>query len=38
VTQQHGGAIAVDSEEGVFTEFTVRLPRGGRALPAKGLS
>jgi two-component system, NtrC family, sensor kinase len=38
VTQQHGGAIAVDSQEGVFTEFTVRLPRGGRALPAKGLS
>jgi GAF domain-containing protein/nitrogen-specific signal transduction histidine kinase len=38
VTQQHSGAIAVDSEEGVFTEFTVRLPRGGRALPAKELS
>jgi two-component system, NtrC family, sensor kinase len=38
VTQQHGGAIAVDSEEGVFTEFTVRLPRGGRALQTKGLS
>jgi signal transduction histidine kinase len=31
VTQQHGGTIRVDSEEGVFTEFTVRLPRGGRA-------
>jgi hypothetical protein len=30
VTQQHGGTISVDSEEGVFTEFTVRLPRGGR--------
>jgi two-component system, NtrC family, sensor kinase len=27
VTQQHGGTIAVDSEMGVFTEFTVRLPR-----------
>jgi signal transduction histidine kinase len=27
VTQQHGGSISVDSEEGVFTEFTVRLPR-----------
>ena len=27
VTQQHGGTISVDSEEGVFTEFTVRLPR-----------
>ena len=33
VTQQHGGTIEVDSREGVFTEFTVRLPRrnaGGR--------
>ncbi|HWB48649.1 MAG TPA: ATP-binding protein, partial [Stellaceae bacterium] len=27
VTQQHGGTIAVDSEEGSFTEFTIRLPR-----------
>src|SRR5207302_7096 len=27
VTQQHGGSIAVDSEVGEFTEFTVRLPR-----------
>jgi signal transduction histidine kinase len=27
VTQQHGGTIAVDSEEGLFTEFTIRLPR-----------
>jgi signal transduction histidine kinase len=27
VTQQHGGAIAVDSQPGEFTEFTVRLPR-----------
>jgi signal transduction histidine kinase len=27
VTQQHGGTIAVDSEVGAFTEFTVRLPR-----------
>jgi len=27
VTQQHGGTIAVDSEVGQFTEFTVRLPR-----------
>jgi signal transduction histidine kinase len=31
VTQQHGGTIAVDSEEGAFTEFTIRLPRGGAA-------
>src|SRR5262249_20552136 len=27
VTQQHGGAITVESEVGQFTEFTVRLPR-----------
>jgi signal transduction histidine kinase len=27
VTQQHGGTIAVDSEPGNFTEFTIRLPR-----------
>jgi two-component system NtrC family sensor kinase len=27
VTQQHGGAIEVDSRLGEFTEFTVRLPR-----------
>jgi signal transduction histidine kinase len=31
VTQQHGGTIAVKSEEGAFTEFTIRLPRGGPA-------
>jgi signal transduction histidine kinase len=31
VTQEHGGMIAVDSEEGSFTEFTIRLPRGGAA-------
>ena len=30
VTQQHGGSIAVDSEPGEFTEFTVRLPRTRR--------
>ncbi len=28
VTQQHGGTIAVASEEGAYTEFTIRLPRG----------
>jgi signal transduction histidine kinase len=27
VTQQHGGTIAVDSNPGEFTEFTIRLPR-----------
>jgi signal transduction histidine kinase len=27
VTQQHGGTIEVASEEGAYTEFTVRLPR-----------
>jgi PAS domain S-box-containing protein len=27
ITQQHGGAIAVDSAPGEFTEFTIRLPR-----------
>jgi signal transduction histidine kinase/HAMP domain-containing protein len=26
VVQQHGGTIAVDSREGEFTEFTIRLP------------
>ena len=27
VTQQHGGTIEVDSQEGAYTEFAVRLPR-----------
>ncbi|HEY1795397.1 MAG TPA: ATP-binding protein, partial [Stellaceae bacterium] len=27
VTQQHGGTIAVASEEDAYTEFTIRLPR-----------
>jgi signal transduction histidine kinase/HAMP domain-containing protein len=27
VVQEHGGTIAVDSREGEFTEFTIRLPR-----------
>jgi signal transduction histidine kinase len=30
VTQQHGGAIEVDSEPGEFSEFTIRLPRNGQ--------
>jgi two-component system NtrC family sensor kinase len=36
VTQQHGGSIEVDSEEGAFTEFTVRLPRTHRATAEAG--
>jgi two-component system NtrC family sensor kinase len=32
VTQQHGGTIAVDSREGEFTEFTIRLPRTPHAI------
>ena len=27
VTQQHGGTLTVDSRDGEFTEFTIRLPR-----------
>jgi GAF domain-containing protein len=27
VTQQHGGTIVVESEEGAYTEFTIHLPR-----------
>jgi signal transduction histidine kinase len=34
VTQQHGGTIAVDSEVGAFTEFTVRLPRRAHGMTA----
>jgi PAS domain S-box-containing protein len=30
ITQQHGGSIAVDSREGEFAEFTIRLPRRRR--------
>ena len=33
ITQQHGGTLTVDSEVGDFTEFTIQLPRRGRALP-----
>jgi two-component system, NtrC family, sensor kinase len=38
VTQQHGGAIEVDSRVGEFTEFTVRLPRTYRATIAEAAS
>jgi PAS domain S-box-containing protein len=34
VTQQHGGTIAVDSREGEFTEFVIRLPRSRQAMIA----
>jgi signal transduction histidine kinase len=37
VTQQHGGTIAVDSEEGSFTEFTIRLPRQGERTGGNGV-
>ena len=36
ITQQHGGAIEVESEPGQFTEFTVRLPRTRRAATSVG--
>jgi two-component system NtrC family sensor kinase len=35
VTQEHGGAITVDSEPGMFTEFTVHLPRAERSRPGR---
>ena len=34
VTQQPGGSITVDSREGEFTEFAIRLPRARRAIIA----
>ena len=38
VTQEHGGTIAVDSQIGEFTEFTIRLPRDYRAAFAEAAS
>ena len=38
VTQQHGGAIEVDSQVGEHTEFTVRLPRSHRVKMAEAAS
>jgi PAS domain S-box-containing protein len=35
VTQQHGGTITVDSRDGEYTEFTVRLPRSFVAAPSE---
>jgi signal transduction histidine kinase len=34
VTQQHGGTIEVESEDGQFSEFTIRLPRRGSGASA----
>jgi signal transduction histidine kinase/HAMP domain-containing protein len=34
VVQEHGGTITVDSREGEFTEFVVRLPRHPQRAPA----
>jgi signal transduction histidine kinase len=38
VTQQHGGAIRVESDIGEFTEFTISLPRRPAAGAAAGSS
>jgi two-component system NtrC family sensor kinase len=38
VTQQHGGAIEVDSRVGEYTEFTVRLPRSHRTILGEAAS
>ena len=38
VTQQHGGTIEVDSQQGEFTEFTIRLPRAYRATTTEAAS
>jgi two-component system NtrC family sensor kinase len=35
IVKQHGGTIDVETEPGVFTEFTITLPRAA-ATPMKG--
>jgi signal transduction histidine kinase len=35
IRQQHGGTITVDSREGEFTEFTIRLPRSRQTATAE---
>ena len=32
MTQQHGGTITVESEVGVYTEFTITIPRVATAV------
>jgi signal transduction histidine kinase len=36
IAQEHGGAINVDSQEGEFSEFTIRLPRRKHGAPVRG--
>jgi two-component system NtrC family sensor kinase len=35
IAQEHGGAINVDSQEGEFSEFTIRLPRRKHVAPVR---
>jgi signal transduction histidine kinase len=37
IVKQHGGTIDVSTEPGLFTEFTIVLPRSAVAHRAKGL-
>jgi signal transduction histidine kinase len=36
IVKQHSGSIAVDTEPGKFTEFTIVLPRAGASLGKSG--
>ena len=38
IVQEHGGSLAVDTEPGVFTEFTVRIPRRSAASDPAGVA